>query len=190
MSDKTESGFPIGTVAQTLRKILYPALTEHQVEAIMVLLISHLLIEQKINHVLSDWLKQDAPCPPEKAQEVLQAENSLWETIVRMNFSNKFSLLKPFLAIDFDQDVKHVKQINELRNTVFHGRDIEGAKFQGKSIFEGETIERIFLKAQEVGFNLNKFSEMVDSFHAYAEKNAKELAELKRNLTDESKSRE
>ena len=67
MSDKTESGFPIGTVAQTLRKILYPALTEHQVEAIMVLLMSHLLIEQKINHVLYDWLKQDAPCPPEKA---------------------------------------------------------------------------------------------------------------------------
>src|SRR5262249_34107609 len=77
------------------------------------------------------------------------------------------------------KDVEHMREINTLRNTVFHGRDIEGAKFQGKSIFEEETIARIFHVAQEVGFNLRTFSEMLDAPHAYAERDAKELAELK-----------
>jgi CheY-like chemotaxis protein len=110
MSDKTESGFPIGKVAQTLRKILYPALTEHQVEAIMVLLMSHLLIEQKINHVLYDWLKQDAPCPPEKAQEVLQAENRL--EILQMF---RFDLVITDFVMPKLNGIKFVEQLHTLQ---------------------------------------------------------------------------
>jgi len=113
------------------------------------LLISHLLIEKRINGVLYRWLRQDAPSPPGEPQKVSQAENKLWDTIARMTFNQKFSLLKPFFGIDFEKAVRSAPRINELRNTVFHGREIDNAKFAGKSIAEETTIERIFLEAQE-----------------------------------------
>lgn len=178
MSTTTEWGFPIGKVAQTLRKILHSKLTEHGVEAVTVLLISHLLIEKRINGVLYRWLRHDAPSPPGEPQKVSQAENKLWDTIAGMTFSHKFSLLKPFLGIDFQRAVESATRINKLRNDVFHGREIDDAKFEGKSIAEETTIERIFLEAQEVIMNLDRFEEMVDAPHAYAERDAKRLSEL------------
>jgi hypothetical protein len=178
MSKMTESGFPIGRVAQSLRKILHPKLTAHGVEAVTVLLISHLLIEKRINGVLYRWLRHDAPSPPDEPQKISRAENKLWKTIARMSFSQKFSLLRPFFDIDFEQAVKNAKAINQLRNAVFHGREIEDAKFKGNSIAEEATIERIFLEAQEVIMNLDRFDEMIDAPHAYAERDAKRLSEL------------
>jgi hypothetical protein len=115
MSNTTESGFPIGKVAHTLRKILHPKLTDHGVEAVVVLLISHLLMEKKINGVLYRWLRQDAPSPPGKKPKVSEAENKLWDTIAGMTFHNKFSLLKPFLGIDFERAVASTTRINKLR---------------------------------------------------------------------------
>jgi hypothetical protein len=142
------------------------------------LLISHLLIEKRINGVLYRWLRQDAPSPPGEPQKVSQAENKLWDTIARMTFNQKFSLLKPFFGIDFEKAVRSAPRINELRDTVFQGREIDNAKFAGKSIPEETTIERIFLEAQEVIMNLDKFDEMIDAPHAYAERDAKRLSEL------------
>jgi hypothetical protein len=118
-------------------------------------------------------LRQDAPSPPGEPQKVSQAENKLWDTIARMTFNQKFSLLKPFFGIDFEKAVRSAPRINELRNTVFHGREIDNAKFAGKSIAEETTIERIFLEAQEVIMNLDKFDEMINAPHAYAERDAK-----------------
>ena len=56
-------GFPKGHVAKTLRGILDPALTDHEVEAIVVCLMAHLLVENRINEVLYRWLKRDALSP-------------------------------------------------------------------------------------------------------------------------------
>jgi hypothetical protein len=187
MSKKTESGFPIGKVAQTLRKILDPKLTEHQVEAIVVLLMLHLQIERGINGVLYRWLRRDAPSPPAKRQKVSQAENKLWDVITDMSFHNKLSLLRPFFGIDFEREANNVAQINNLRNTVFHRRDIDKAKFGGKSLAEEPMVDRIFHAAQEAIMNLNKFDEMLDAPHAYAERDAKELADLKRDLMKSKK---
>jgi hypothetical protein len=58
--------FPL---AQTLRKALYPRLSDHEVEAVVVCLISHLLIEEKINEVLYNWLNQDAPGTPKNPEK-------------------------------------------------------------------------------------------------------------------------
>ena len=48
MANTSSMGFPTGRVAQTLRKILYPELTDHEVEAIIVCLMAHLLIENSL----------------------------------------------------------------------------------------------------------------------------------------------
>ena len=61
MSEVMDERFSKGNVAQALRKILYPEITEHQVEAIVVCLMAHLLIENKLNGLLYRWLRQDAP---------------------------------------------------------------------------------------------------------------------------------
>ena len=107
-----------------------------------------------------------------------QAEDKLWKTIAGLTFNTKLSLLKPFLGIDFQRAVENIEEINALRNRVFHGREIENAKFKGKSIAEEMTIEKIFLAAQEVILNLAKFEEIIDLPHAYAERDAKRLLKL------------
>jgi hypothetical protein len=73
-------GVPKGSVAKKLRTILYPGLTDHQVETIVVCLMAHLLIEQKVNGLLYRWLNRNTP-PPD--------EDALWEKIVSAQFSRK-----------------------------------------------------------------------------------------------------
>lgn len=69
-------GVPKGSVAKKLRTILYPNLTEHEVEAIVVCLMAHLLIEENLNALLYRWLKQDAPSHVEDEQQS-KAEDAL-----------------------------------------------------------------------------------------------------------------
>ncbi len=61
MAETLGTNFPKGGLAQRLRKILYPGLTEHEVEAIVVCLMAHLLVEGSINGLLFRWLMHDAP---------------------------------------------------------------------------------------------------------------------------------
>jgi hypothetical protein len=185
MSDTTESGFPKGNVAQTLRKILYPRLSDHDVEAVMVCLMSHLLVEDKINRVLYGWLKQDAPGWKEN-EKVTNAEAELWKNIVNIDFAKKYSLVKPFFAIHFPQEAANVYKINDLRNTIFHGRTIEDAKFNGQPISEEQTVEEIFLAAQGISTRLDKFAEMIDVPHANAERWRNRLAEFETQNADKS----
>ncbi len=186
MPDATDSEFPKGKVAQTLRKILYPRLTDHEVEAVVVCLMSHLLVEDKINRVLYGWLKQDAPGSKE-TQKVSKAEAELLACIVNLDFTKKYFLLKPFFALHFPQEAKNVLKINDLRNEIFHGRAIGDAKFNGQPISKEKTVEDIFLAAQVISMGLDKFAEMIDVPHANAERWDKRLAVLERRKEDKSK---
>ena len=76
------------------------------------------------------------------------------------------------LVLRQDTNAPHTR-IEAIRQS-----EIDNAKFAGKSIAEETTIERIFLEAQEVIMNLDKFDEMIDAPHAYAERDAKRLSEL------------
>jgi len=185
MSDTMESGFPKGNVAQTLRKILYPRLGDHEVEAIVVCLMSHLLVEDKITRLLYGWLKQDAPGWKE-SDIVSKAEAELWKNIVNIDFAKKYSLVKPFFAIHFPQEAANVWKINDLRNDIFHGRAIGDAKFNGQPISEEKTVEEIFLAAQGISMQLDKFAEMIDVPHANAERWRKHLAEFEAQNGDKS----
>lgn len=177
MRDTTDLGFPKGNVAKTLRKILYPDLNDSEVEAIVVCLLSHLLIENGIEDVLYQWLKYDPPKPSEK-NKIKEVEDNLLKNITKMDFLKKYSLLRPFFEAEFPQEAKKILEINNLRNDIFHGKAIKDAKFEGKPIGNEETVEKIFLSAQSASKQLDKFEELLDSPRAVAERWAKRLKEL------------
>ena len=177
MSKTTDWGFPKGNVAQTLRKILYPELNEHQVEAIVVCLMAHLLIENKLNRLLYQWLRQDAP-GWNGDEKISKAEDNLLKNIVKLDFAKKYSLVEPFFAMHFPQESSIPWTINDLRNNLVHGRTIGDAKFGGQPLSEEKTVERIFLAAQDVSMRLDKFEEMVDAPHANAERWRRRLSEI------------
>ena len=185
MSEVTDEGFPKGNVAQTLRKILYPRLSDHEVEAIVVCLMSHLLVEDKINRLLYGWMKQDAPGWKE-SETVSKAETELRKNIINIDFAKKYSLVKPFFAIHFPQEAANIWKINDMRNDIFHGRAIEDAKFNGRPISEERTVEEIFLAAQGISMRLDKFAEMIDVPHANAERWRIRLAEFEMRKDDKS----
>jgi hypothetical protein len=186
MSKVTDEGFPKGNVAQTLRKILYPELTGHQVEAIVACLMAHLLIENKLNGLLYQWLRQDAPELKEE-KKVSEAEDDLWKNIVKTDFAKKYLLVEPFFAMHFSEEAANVWKINDLRNNIFHGRAIADAKFEGQSLSEEKTVEKIFLATQVVSMSLNTFEEMIDAPHANAERWRKRLADFEMQKDDKSK---
>lgn len=177
MAETTNWGFPKGNVAQTLRKILDPGLTDHEVEAIVVCLMAHLLIESRLNGLLYRWLKRDAPTPNEPGL-ASKSDDALWKNIARIDFAKKYSLVEPFFAAHFPDEASHPWRINDLRNDIFHGRAVSDAEFEGHPISEEQTVERIFLAAQFVSMQLDKFDELVDLPHAHAKRWAKRLVDL------------
>jgi hypothetical protein len=138
---------------------------------------AHLLIENGLNDILYRWLKQDAPIPPNK-ENASQAKDSLWNSIVKMDFAKKYSLIQPFFAVYFPSEEKTPWKINDLRNVIFHGKAIKDAKFENQPISEEATVERVFLAAQAVSMQLSKFEEMIDGPHTLAERWRKRLEEL------------
>jgi hypothetical protein len=177
MSSTTSMGFPAGRIAETLRKILYPELTDHEVEAIVVCLLSHLLIEDSLNGTLYRWLKLDAPIPP-KEENASRANDTLWNSILKMDFAKKYSLVQPYFGEFFPNEEKNPWEINNLRNEIVHGKAIKQATFRKQPISDEATIEKVFLAAQAVSMQLTKFEEMLDNRHALAERWRKRLEEL------------
>lgn len=184
MADKTDMGFPKGQVAQTLRRILYPELTDHEVEAIIVCLMAHLLIENGLNGLLYRWLEQDAPKPikDEHVSHVSKARDALYNNIVKIDFAKKYSLVEPFFAEWFPKEAETPWKINDLRNNLVHARAIKDAKFEGQPISDEKTIERVFISAQAVSMQFDKFEEMIDNPHALAERWSRRLTELGERL--------
>lgn len=181
MTEVTDLGFPKGRVAKKLRSILYPDLNDHEVEAIVVCLMAHLLVEERLNRVLYRWLKQDAPKPP-MDQQIEDADGKLRTAIVKLDFAKKYSLVEPFFAARFPSEAAIPWKINDLRNDIFHGRAIKDAKFNGQPISDEATVEQVFLSAQCACMQLDKFDEIIDTPHALAERWSKRLVELREPL--------
>jgi hypothetical protein len=176
MADNTDWGFPKGRVAKTLRSILYPDLTDHDVEAIVVCLMAHLLVESRLNDVIYAWLKQDAPSVPDEAGA--KADTALGKNIARMDFARKYSLIQPFFEARSPNEAKALWELNDLRTKVFHGHEIKDAKFKEYPLSDEAAVEQVFLTAQFVSIALGKFQEAVDFPHAMAERWSKRLTEL------------
>ncbi len=170
MEDTTKWGVPKGSVAKKLRTILYPELTEHEVEAIIVILMAHLLVEQNLNGLLYRWLRLDIPVSPEEEERTVVG-GDLWKNIVDMDFAKKYSLVEPYFRVRFPEEASKPWKINNLRNHIFHGKKaFKDAKFEGQPISEESAVEKIFYAAQSVSRNFDKFEEMLDGPHAVAER--------------------
>ena len=152
-----------------MRKILYPALTAHDAEAIVVCLMAHLLIEKKVNELLYQWLNQDAPDWKE-SNKISKARDGLWKAIIDMSFYAKYSLIRSFFSLHFPKQSEDVLKINDLRNAIFHGKAIADAKFRGKPISDEKTLESLFVATQDISMRLDKFKELIDVRHAIADR--------------------
>lgn len=178
MAEETEWGVPRGKVAQRLREILYGNLTDHDVEAIVVCLLAHLLVEDKLNGCLYRWLLKDAPSPADQAKNQ-GAKDALWKNILGMDFVKKWNLIKPFFSIYFPDESKNVWDLNTLRVNIFHGKlPLEEAKFKGQPISRERTVEEVFIAAQEIATRFNDFEEIIDGPHGYMERMRSRLREL------------
>ena len=170
-----------GSLAQRLRKILYPELTDHEGEAIVVCLLAHLLVENSLNGVIYRWLRLDAPDWGD-AQKTKETQERLWKNITKLDFAKKYSLIEPFFSLQFPQIAPIPWAINDLRNDIFHGRAIKEAKFNGMSICDDTTVEGIFLSAQETSMSLDKFEELLRTRHEHADQWRMRLEELGESL--------
>lgn len=177
MGKTIDWGFPKGRVAKTLRSILAPGLSDHEVEAYVVCLVSHLLIEDRLNSLLYRWLSQDAPRMG-GAEETSKAEDMLWKNIVKTDFAKKYCLVEPFLALHFPSEAAIPWKINDLRNELFHGRATGDATFGGKPLADEEAVEGLFLAAQSAVRHFRKFEELINHPHAVAERWRARLEEL------------
>jgi len=109
-----------GSLAQRLRKILYPELTDHEGEAIVVCLLAHLLVENSLNEILYGWLRLDAPDWAD-TPKTKDAQEKLWKSITKLDFAKKYSLIEPFFALQFPKIAPIPWAINDLRNDIFTG---------------------------------------------------------------------
>ena len=75
----------------------------------------------------------------------------------------------PVFSELFPNEAKAIWKINDLRNTIFHGRAIKDATFDGQAISEEATVETIFRTAQFASMQLGKFEEMMDGPYVVAE---------------------
>ena len=162
-------------IAKELRKILYPDLSDSNVDAIIVCLLSHLLVEEKMNKVLYHWLKYDPPVPYGKTKVI---EDDLWKSIVKVPFANKYSIIEPFFTANFPTEAKDVWKINELRNDIFHGKALKNAKFGNGHIGVESTINNVFETAQAISMQLGKLLEYIVDNRELTKKWADRLTEL------------
>jgi hypothetical protein len=171
------SDFPKGRVSETLRKLLYPDLTDHDVEAIVVCLMSHLLVEDQLNGLLyRSRLKYGSPEP--ESEFTSEAKDALWKSILDMAFAKKYVIVAELFSKLFPNEAKAIWKINDLRNDIFHGRAIKDAQFNGQAISEEATVEKIFQAAQFGSMQLSEFEEMMDSPYEIAESWKSRIKEL------------
>jgi hypothetical protein len=187
MNEKSKWNIVIGNYAKTLRRSLFDDLSDHDVEAIVISLVSHLMVEGRINQFLYKWLLFDLP---QKGPESLQTavvenkkmEAKLWQSITNLQFAPKYSIIEPIMANWFPNEVKDIWKLNDLRNDIFHGRKLKDVKFKGKSIGTNEGIEEVFMTAQCFYKRLDMLSEEVEGPHLLSKKWAKRLKELGESL--------
>ena len=165
-------GFEKGRVAKSLRKILYQDLTEHEVECITVILICHLMIEQKMNTLIYKWMAGPIPYMGKSDKEVEDKFNEdvredVYKNVGRLNFARKLDLIRPLAkalwAEDGKEILKEIVEINDLRNTLFHKLQIKEVTFRGILINTEDGIENLFEVAHHSLIHIDDLIELIES---------------------------
>ena len=99
VKEESPLGFPIGRVAHTIRRTISPGLSNHDVECITVVLVSHLMIEERINALIAAWLTNHLPKMDIKNKRDVPvndvAKEELLKYITKLDFVKKLELIKP-----------------------------------------------------------------------------------------------
>ncbi|MFH1703635.1 MAG: hypothetical protein ABIB41_09460 [Nitrospirota bacterium] len=140
-SNNSTFGLQKGIVAKSLRKVLHSDLTDHDVEGISIILICHLMIENRINKLLYNWLTDSIPYMGSKGDKDAVIHNKkvrkqAEDNIVKLDFVKKVALIKPLATAlwkkDGEEILKEIYEVNNIRNDIFHHLKIKEAKFKGK----------------------------------------------------------
>ncbi|MGD0022668.1 MAG: hypothetical protein ABSC54_10240 [Smithellaceae bacterium] len=161
-NDLSFNGYPIGKVAKSIRKELHPELTDHEVEAITIVLLYHLIIENKVNKLLYKCSGDiDSSLLNEKLLEGIK-----WEMIEEMSFSKKMMLIKLLAKKLWRKDhtsiLNDFKLINKIRNDVFHRMKIKEVNINGKLLNSEEGIECFISLAHQRSLNIDDLIELIE----------------------------
>jgi len=190
-NDRTKWGLPKGTVAKTLRSMIKPGLGDDELDAIAVVLFSHLMIEQHLDRlfyfIMSHDLNRfkltsvrDAKKPiPELETE---REEKLWDRISNMSFGNKVNLLDPVMSIYDDTLASSLREIGTVRNKIMHDEPWQKIAFKGESIWTEGGVEEFFMGAQSCAGCIDKVHEMLSETRELRENWGKRLQELGESL--------
>lgn len=162
-----------GTVSKSLRKVLHSELSDHDVECISIVLICHLMIENRINKLLYNWMAdsipymgstgdQDAVLHNESVKK--QVENNI---VKRLNFAKKVQLIEPLATALWREAGKgilnEIYEINNIRNDIFHNLKIKEVKFKGKLLTLEEGIEAFVDIAHQRLLTIDDLIELIES---------------------------
>jgi len=169
--DESYLGFPNGKVAQSIRKIISPSLSKHDVEAITIVLVSHLMIEEKINELIIKWLTIHLPKMGSKNKKGVPindaAHEEIEEYVKKMDFSKKLKFIKPLGTLLWSDDSKDIfndfYKINNARVEIAHRLDLTKIKFGNHSLATEAGIEKFLDLAQHRLLNVSDLVELIDS---------------------------
>ena len=162
-------GFPTGRVAQSIRKIISPSLTNHDVECITVVLVSHLMIEERINSLLVKWLAKPLPQMGRKNKHRISVNNIAKEELNKyfdkLDFVKKLSLIKPLGTLlwgDDSEDIfNDIFKINDARIKIAHHLDIKNIKIDNLSLATEKGLEHFLDLAQQRLLNISDLIELM-----------------------------
>ena len=169
--DESFLGFPIGKVAQSIRKVISPKFSNHDVESITIILVSHLMIEREINALLLKWMTDHLPEMSTKTKNDISVNDlaieALEKVINKLDFVKKLNLIKPLGILLWGDDSKDIfsdfYKINDIRVEVAHRLNFEKVKIENFSIGSEEGVERFLNLAQQRLLNISDLMELIDS---------------------------
>ena len=170
LEEKSLLGFQIGRVAQTIRTIISPGLSNHDVECITVILVSHLMIEERINSLIIKWLTNHLPEMGSKNKHGVPVNDVAREELVKyidkLDFVKKLTLIKPLGTLLWGDDSKDIfndiYKINNARIEIAHRLDIESIKINNQSLSTEAGVERFLDLAQQRLLNISDLIELID----------------------------
>lgn len=170
VKEESLSDFPVGKIARTIREIISPSFSSHDVECITVVLVSHLMIEERINSLIITWLTNHLPETSRKNKHGVSfndvARNELVKYVDKLDFTKKLNLIKPLGTLLWGDDsegiFKDFYKINMARVEIAHRLNIKSVQIDNQSLATEEGVERFLDLAQQRLLNLSDLIELID----------------------------
>lgn len=170
-SESSKFGLSKGMVAKSLRKVLHSDLNDHDVETVSIILICHLMIENRINKLLYNWMSVPIPEMGSRGDHdaVLHNENvrkQVEDNIVKLDFTKKVAMIKPLASALWKKEgegiLKEFYEVNNIRNEIFHYLKIKEVKFKGKLLSSEDGLETFVDVTHQRLLNIDDLIELIE----------------------------